>query len=117
MRRFLLAVIAAVCIFSTPEGSAAQEKEFRGRITDDMCGATHMMEGMTDKECADECVKGGAKYALYLAAQEKLYALDKQAEAEKYSAEAVVVRGSIGPDGKSIVVKSIEKDQAAKKPE
>jgi len=107
MRRAFLAAWIAVL----PVAAAAQEKEFKGSITDDMCGASHMMEGMNDKECADECVKGGAKYALYVPGQDKVYALDKQNEAAKFAGQAVIVKGASSQDGKAIAVKSIEKEK------
>lgn len=105
-RTFVSALIALL-----PALATTQEKEFKGSITDDMCGATHMMEGMTAKQCADECVKGGAKYALYVPAQDKVYALDKQQEAAKFSGEAVIVKGTLSQDGKAIAVRSMEKEK------
>ncbi len=89
--------------------ATAENKQWKGEITDEMCGAEHMMEGMSPKECADECVRMGSKYALYVPADKKLYGLDRQDEAKKFSGETVVVRGELSDDGKTIRVASIRK--------
>jgi hypothetical protein len=88
----------------------AEEKELRGHVTDDMCGGEHMMEGMNAKECADECVKMGAQYALYVPADKKTYLADDANKLEPYAGENVVVKGTLSADGKSIRVSSIQKD-------
>ena len=45
-----------------PAIAAAQA--FDGVISDTMCGKKHMMPGKSDAECASECVKSGAHFAL-----------------------------------------------------
>ncbi|MGH9321604.1 MAG: hypothetical protein ACRD21_10645 [Vicinamibacteria bacterium] len=92
--------------------AAAQEKEFKGYVTDDMCAAEHMMEGMNDKECADECVKMGAAYALFVPEEKKMYLADDPKKLEPLAGENVVVKGTVSPDGKTIQVKSIVKSEA-----
>jgi hypothetical protein len=94
--------------------AAAQEKLFQGSVTDDMCGAEHMMEGMNDKECADECVKMGAVYALFVPDDKKTYLADDPKKLEPYAGENVVVKGTVSADGKSIQVSSIEKAKVSK---
>lgn len=109
----LLGVVVAGMFFLSPSSPAAgqEEQELRGRITDDMCGGKHMMEGMTAKECADECVRMGSKYALYVGEEERLYALDAQEEARDFSGESVVVRGTLSEDGKTLHVTSIREQE------
>jgi len=92
----------------------AEEKEFQGYVTDDMCGAEHMMEGMNDKECADECVKMGAAYALYVPDDAKMYLADDPKKLEPHAGENVVVKGTVSGDGKTIQVTSIEKVEASR---
>lgn len=88
---------------------AAEEKELAGHVTDDMCGAEHMMEGMNDKECAVECVKMGAKYALFVPSEKKLYAVANQDQVEPYAGESVLVKGTVSSDGKTITVTSVSR--------
>ncbi|HXV59670.1 MAG TPA: hypothetical protein VEK15_03165 [Vicinamibacteria bacterium] len=87
--------------------AAPEEREFEGYITDDMCGAAHMMEGMSDKECADECVGMGAAYALFVPADETMYAVDDPEKVKPFAGENVVVEGSLDSDGKTIRISSI----------
>ena len=60
--------------------SYAHDKEFKGHMTDDMCASKHMMEGATAKECADKCVAAGAKYALFVPDDEKMYVVDRSGQ-------------------------------------
>lgn len=98
--------------FAAPEEK--EEKEFRGYVTDDMCAAEHMMEGMNDKECADECVKMGAVYALFVPDDEKMYLAADPKKLEAYAGENVVVKGTMSADGKSIQVTSVARVEASK---
>jgi hypothetical protein len=47
--------------------ASAADKTWTGQISDSMCGASHQKmtaghAGMTDRDCALACVKGGGKY-------------------------------------------------------
>lgn len=108
--RSMALVFAVLCLsgFAT-----AEDKEFQGYVTDDMCVAEHMMEGMNDKECADECVKMGAAYALFVPDDKKMYLADDPKKLEPYAGENVVVKGTVSADGKSIQVTSIRKVEAS----
>jgi hypothetical protein len=87
--------------------AAAEEKTFEGSVTDDMCGAEHMMEGMNDKECADECVKMGAVYALFVPADQKMYLVDDPKKLEPFAGEKVVVKGALSEDQKTLKISSV----------
>jgi hypothetical protein len=99
----------SVIVLALTGASAAEERELKGYVTDDMCGAEHMMDGMNSKECADECVKMGAAYALYVPTDEKMYLADDPKKLEPFAGEDVVVKGSVSADGKSVTVTSIAK--------
>ena len=94
--------------------AVAEEKVFQGYITDDMCAKEHMMEGMNDKECADECVKMGAAYALFVPDDGKMYLADEPKKLEPHAGENVVVTGTVSADGKSIQVTSIKKVETSR---
>jgi hypothetical protein len=91
--------------------AAAEEKEFQGYVTDDMCAKEHMMEGMTDADCAHECVKMGAVYALYVPDEGKMYLVDDPKKLEPHAGENVVAKGTVSADGKTIQVTSIRKSE------
>lgn len=105
----LVLALLVLSAFAAPE-----EKEFQGYVTDDMCGAEHMMEGMNDKECADECVKMGAVYALFVPDDAKMYLVDEPKKLEPHAGESVAVVGTVSADGKSIKVTSIRKVEVSR---
>jgi len=82
------------------------EQTFTGTITDSMCGGDHkaMNMGANDK-CVTECVKAGAKYALWDGHQ--TYVLSDQAGAAKLAARKVIVKGTLDAKTKMITVASI----------
>lgn len=87
----------------------AQDREYKGHITDNMCGGKHMMEGVSAKECTDRCVAADAKYkyALFVTADESMYVVDDQDKAKEFAGDNVVVKGSVSEDGKTIQLSSI----------
>ena len=47
--------------------ASSADQTWTGRISDSMCGASHAMmtaahAGMTDRDCAQACIKAGGKY-------------------------------------------------------
>ena len=64
MKNILL--IALLATIGT-SGMLAAEHTWTGTISDSMCGASHQKmtsthPGMTDRDCALACIKGGGKY-------------------------------------------------------
>lgn len=108
MKTIVLSALSVLAVFALAAGSA-QPREFKGFVTDDMCGAEHMMEGMNDKECADECVGMGAAYALYVPDDEKMYKADDPEKLKALAGEDVVVKGELQADGETITIASVTK--------
>lgn len=88
MKRLLWMALPVVVLAQGPV------KEYRGVITDTMCGADHAHMGIQpDEKCVRECVKSGKwKYAL-LDAKGKMMVLSDQKTPEKYAAKKVTIRG------------------------
>jgi hypothetical protein len=109
--RFTVLVLSLLSLvgFAAPE-----EKEFQGFVTDDMCGAEHMMEGMNDKECADECVKMGAVYTLFVPDDARMYLVDDPKKLEPHAGENVAVVGTVSADGKTIAVTSVKRVEVSR---
>jgi hypothetical protein len=83
---------------------------FTGTVTDTMCGKDHAaMKVSPDSRCVVECVKAGAKYALYDG--KKVYVLSDQVAPAKFAAQKVKVTGTLDAKTSTIKVQSI---QAAK---
>ena len=86
----------------------AIDQEFRGQMTDDMCGKAHTMEGLSPAACARECVSMGAKYALFVPEDARVYRLDDQERAGRFAGRQVVVTGTLNEDGKVIRLSTIK---------
>jgi hypothetical protein len=87
--------------------AAADSSVFIGVITDTMCGADHKHMGIAPVDnCVRECVKHGAKYALYDGKQ--IYRLSDQQTPEKFAARKVRVTGVLFAKTNIIKVERIE---------
>jgi hypothetical protein len=94
----------AILIAAAALALAAGKQTFTGVITDTMCGAGHKAMNMgPDEKCVTECVKAGAKYALYDG--KNVYELRDQKAPAKFAAKKVRVTGTL--NGKTIQVDSI----------
>jgi len=100
MRKFILIFAAAML-------AHAADQTFTGTITDSMCaGPDHKAMNMgSDEKCVTECVKMGAKYALFDG--KTAYTLSDQKNAAKFAAKKVNVTGTLDDKNKTIKVTSI----------
>jgi hypothetical protein len=85
---------------------AAGPGTFTGVITDTMCGKDHSTMHVTpDSKCVAECVKAGAKYALYDG--KTVYLLSDQKAPEKFAGQKVKVTGTYDEAAKVLKVDSM----------
>jgi hypothetical protein len=59
--------LLSICFLATVACAVAVAADWTGQISDSMCGASHAgmtssHPGMTDRDCALACVKGGGKF-------------------------------------------------------
>jgi cellobiose phosphorylase len=113
MKKAILAMALMVGVAAT--GSAAPET-WTGKISDEHCGAKHQqMEGkkMSDRECTEVCVKGGAKYVFV--AKDKVYQIADQKDAAlaTHAGHTVLLTGEM--KGDTITVSKIEMPKPAEK--
>jgi hypothetical protein len=93
-------------IFASAALMLAADQAFTGTVTDDMCGGSHTaMNAGPDAKCVTECVRGGAKYALWDG--KATYVLSDQKGAAPFAARKVTVKGSLDAKAKTIQVSSI----------
>ena len=98
--------LAALLIAGTLAAVAAGPQTFIGVVTDTMCGKDHSgMRLKPESKCVVECVKAGAKYALYDG--KDVYALSDQKTPEKFAAQKVKVTGTLDAKTHTIKVDSI----------
>ncbi len=99
--------IATVFLAAALLLGAASKQTFTGVITDTMCGADHkMMRISPDSKCVRECVKAGAKYALFDG--KNVYTLSDQQTPEKFAAQKVRVTGTLNVKTNVIAVEIIQ---------
>jgi len=98
-------LLASSTVLFASVTALAQAHQFKGTVTDAMCGKQHMMKNASAAECTRECVKAGSDFALV--SGDKVYVLKgDKAQLDKYAGVPVVVEGAL--NGNSITVKSIQ---------
>ena len=98
--------LATLLIAGALLAAAAGPQTFTGVITDSMCGKDHSaMNVKPDSKCVLECVKAGAKYALYDG--KAVYALSDQKGPEKFAGQKVKITGTYDAATKILKVDSM----------
>ncbi len=99
----ILSTLAAFGLM-TSSLALAQSATLKGVVSDQMCGAKHMMDGGAAK-CTRECVKNGSPYALVVGS--KVYTLKgHSAELDKLAGESAIVTGKVS--GMTVDVSSVK---------
>lgn len=104
---FLAILITSTALAISPAWADDKPQTFTGRVSDAMCGASHMMEGSAE-DCTRACVKKGSKYALVVG--DKVYTLDTSDKStldqlDQLANKNVKVTGTA--KGETIAVKSV----------
>ena len=103
-----LTILLALAVLAT----AQKPQVFTGVITCTMCKNDHKAMGISpDDKCVRECIKHGAKYALFDG--KNLYRLSDQQTPEKYAAQKVRVTGMLYEKTGIIKVEKIEPLESA----
>ncbi len=98
-------VLCTITAFGLLAGglAVAQTSTLKGTVSDEMCGAKHMMEGGAAK-CTRQCVKTGSAYALVVG--DKVYTLKGHSpELYNLAGQNVVVTGTVS--GTTVDVASV----------
>ena len=103
MVKSVLAVLAVVLVAGTLSflPAANNSQTWKGYVTDTWCGLDRANKPPT-VACTKLCLNRGAKYALFDVVHNKLYVLNPQTEAAKYTAQMVTVTGTL-TDGAQMV--------------
>ena len=116
MRKILGSLVAMVAIAGAP---ALAADSWKGQISDAMCNAKHAdgehgTKKMTDQQCVEACVKGGAKY-VFIGDGDKVYKIANQSFAglKTHAGHTVTVSGTMKDD--TLTVSKIDTPAAAKK--
>ncbi len=111
MKKGICALAAAILLSATPALAAT----WTGTISDSMCGvkhpaAEHDGKKMTDHDCTEACIKGGAKYVFVTG--DKVYKIANQdfAALKTHSGHKVTLTGEMKDD--TITVAKVETPSA-----
>jgi hypothetical protein len=101
MKIFVTILFAGMLLAGAPN-----QQTFHGVVTDSMCGKDHAMMKVTpDAKCTVECVKNGAKYALFDG--KTAWVLSDQKTPEQFAGKRVRVTGTLYEKTKILKVDSI----------
>jgi hypothetical protein len=116
MKKTLACLAAAAVMYAAP----ALADEWKGKISDSMCGATHAdgehgTKKTTDRACVEGCVKGGSKYVFVGDDGKKVFKVANQdfAGLKTHAGHNVTVTGTLKDD--TVTISKIEMPPAAKK--
>lgn len=108
--RMILATLAATAVLAATPALAADS--WKGRISDAMCNAKHAdgdhgTKKMTDKQCVEACVKGGANY-VFVGDGDKVFKIANQnfAGLKTHAGHSVTVSGTMKDD--TVTIAKIE---------
>lgn len=108
--RMVLATLAASAVLAAMPAVAADS--WKGRISDAMCNAKHAdgdhgTKKMTDKQCVEACVKGGANY-VFVGDGDKVFKIANQnfAGLKTHAGHSVTVSGTMKDD--TVTIAKIE---------
>ena len=97
MKIFHISGTLAVVTMLSAGLASAQTTTLKGIVSDQMCGAHHMMAGASAQKCTRECVGMGSPYALVVG--DKVYTLQANPEAKKelyaLAGAPAVVKGTV----------------------
>jgi hypothetical protein len=107
--RLRISALSLFVVLTALAVPAQTTQTLTGTVSDEMCGAHHMMKGATAAQCTRACVKQGSDFSLV--SGDKVYTLKgDKSQLDKFAGQNVTVKGKV--DGKTFTVDSI----AAAKP-
>jgi hypothetical protein len=115
MKKCLSVIVAAAVVLMMSAPAFAET--WTGAISDSMCGAKHQAgehtgKKMTDRDCTEACIKGGAKYVFV--SGDKVYTIANQdfAGLKTHAGHTVKLTGEM--KGDSVTVSKIEMPKTTK---
>lgn len=97
MKSFYMSGTLALVAMLSAGVASAQTMTLQGIVSDQMCGAHHMMAGASAQKCTRECVGMGSPYALVVG--DRVYTLQANPEVKKelyaLAGALAVVKGTI----------------------
>ena len=107
MRKLSLLFSASI-LLSPLVLQAQQATTYKGEITDSFCAPMGSHPDPDAKKCTVDCVKMGATYVLYNAADKTVYQLDDQKKPVAFAGKKVSITGTLNKATKTIHVTDIK---------
>ena len=104
----LFVLFSVSMLLSTLGLYAQQAMTYKGEITDSYCAPMGSHPDPDAKKCTVDCVKMGATYVLYNAADKTVYQLDDQKKPVAFAGKKVSVSGTLDKATKTIHVTEIK---------
>jgi hypothetical protein len=89
-------ILATAALFLAVSASSAFAENFKGTVSDAMCGGKHVGATKEDMACAQKCVKGGEKAVLIVG--DKTYKIENQDAVKNHIGHKVNVMGTLDGD-------------------
>jgi len=89
-------ILLTAALFLTTASTSAFAENFKGTVSDAMCGAKHVNASKEDMDCAKKCVLGGEKAVLIVG--DKTYKIDNQDAVKDHIGHKVNVTGTLTGD-------------------
>lgn len=102
MRKLTYSLLTAI-LAASPLAAA----EFKGWISDSSCGASNASGAAENRDCAERCIKEGAKPVLVTDGDGKVLTLSGKVDLKAHLRHKVKVTGDL--KGETLTIKSIEK--------
>ncbi len=83
-------------LFLTLTASTAFAEDWKGTISDSMCGAKHVKATKEDMACAQKCVKGGSPAVFVVG--DKVYNIENQDAVKDHIGHKVSITGTMTGD-------------------
>jgi len=119
MRQVLAGFAALAMAAAVTAAPVLAADSWKGQISDAMCAATHAdgehgTKKMTDRQCVEACIKGGAQY-VFVGEGDKVYKIANQdfAGLKTHAGHTVTVSGTMKDD--TVTIAKIDMPAAAKK--
>ena len=94
MKKITTVLLALTVVFVTALLGKQKAQEFRGELSDKLCGLSHPELIADSKQCTLDCVRGGSRYALASKENGAVYELVGISIPEELAGERVVISGS-----------------------
>lgn len=108
MKYFYWSGVLTIAAMLSAGAASAQTTTLKGIVSDQMCGAHHMMAGASAQKCTRECVGMGSPYALVVG--DKVYTLQANPQVKKelyaLAGASAVVKGTVS--GMIVKVATVE---------